>query len=261
MTIGVLYLAIGEQYENQALESARSIIRFAPNLKFAICTNLKNVNDFWDCKIEIEKKGVTKKNYMLDKVLAFSKSPFDRTLYLDTDTYILSDISTVFKLLDRFEICVTMGHNRYKRHLIQTGGIAGPKDNSQSKKNVFNPQISSSFSPIQGGFLLYEKSDTTKMWFQKLLQRYIDKEWYDDQVSIRELLWEEKISFYTLPPEYNFAYLEDYKLWESKYFKIAVPKIFHYSGGRFRDLKKIKRWEKKIRKKIKTWSDAPIDTA
>ena len=102
--IGVLYVAVGNRYYvDQALISKRSIERFC-DIQFAIVTDLEIDSSEWDHVIPYNVKvKLNANNYMIPKLYGLKNTPFVRTLFLDSDTFILSDISTVFGLLDRFD--------------------------------------------------------------------------------------------------------------------------------------------------------------
>jgi hypothetical protein len=65
------------------------------------------------------------------------------------------------------------------------------------------------------------------------------KEFYDDQVSLRELLWKSDINFYILPPEYNFNSLETFQYWKKHNFMHAKPVIFHYTENKNEDIESL----------------------
>ena len=46
------------------------------------------------------------------KILAMRATPFDRTLLLDVDTYVVSELSGIFELLDRFDMALAHAPNR-----------------------------------------------------------------------------------------------------------------------------------------------------
>ena len=99
---GVLYIAFGEQYRQEALTSIASLRRFHPHLPCCIITD----SDFGELPThvevvlrepEIEQPFRAKPRYLCE-------SPFDRTLFLDTDTTVVQAVEPLFYLLDRFDI-------------------------------------------------------------------------------------------------------------------------------------------------------------
>lgn len=226
---GVLYCAIGEKYYKYSVLSANSIKRYALEINCAICTDQKVNDPLWDKVIPITKSQVLNNQYMKDKLIALTKSPYDKTLYLDADTYVMDNISELFLILEKFDFAVCHGHCRQLRYDIQHG-----KTLKFGVSRVATlPEIPYAFAPIQGGLFLYNNNDKMKKWLDDLLDLYIEKDYYDDQTSVRELLWTTDIRFYILPPEYNFFSINDLKKWKNSRFKIATPKIFHYTIDKY----------------------------
>ena len=40
----------------------------------------------------------------LDKIIALSRTPFEKTLFLDTDTFVIEPLDEIFELLERFDM-------------------------------------------------------------------------------------------------------------------------------------------------------------
>src|ERR1700727_1721811 len=91
---GVVYSCSGESYVEEALRSARSSLRHnpVPHLLFA--------------SVEVPSEpGLTvarfepSPNPYVDKIANMRRSPFARTIYLDTDTFVVDQIVEVLELL------------------------------------------------------------------------------------------------------------------------------------------------------------------
>ena len=97
---GVLYVAFGESYRAECLQSIRSLKKIHPILPVCVVTD-KN----WT--YELKPEVVLKRSPILSlkaKPTYVRESPFQETLYLDTDTTIVSPILDVFDLLQYFDI-------------------------------------------------------------------------------------------------------------------------------------------------------------
>ncbi len=229
---GLVYCATGPEYLKRATISAQSVKKHTPNLKCCLFTDGLVEGEVWDQVYKINKSEKGFHQYMMDKLTVLNTSPYEYTLYLDSDTYILDDISELFTVLDRFDMAICHGHDRQKRYLIQNGiiPIRGEFRKATSKS------IPYAFAPVQGGLLLYRNSQKVKDFLANLIELYMEKEFYDDQVSIRELLWNSEIRFYILPPEYNFNATQVLKYWRRFGFKHAKPKIFHYTQNKYQNI-------------------------
>jgi hypothetical protein len=103
---GVLYIAFGEQYRREALASIAAFRRFHPRLPCCIITdsNIEPLPPY----VRILLRAPEAKQSFRAKPRYLSESPFDRTLFLDTDTTTVRPIQDLFRLLDRFDIGVYM---------------------------------------------------------------------------------------------------------------------------------------------------------
>ena len=81
---------------------------------------------------------------------------------------------------------------------------------------------------IQGGVIFFRKDACTELW-KEVKQVYQTSTHFCDQIVVRKLLWERKVPFYMLPPEYNFnrtSFLEDA---QAKDYQGCLPRILHYT--------------------------------
>jgi len=221
MKQGIVYTAVGKKkYIDQAQLSAKSAKRFQPEIHVTLVTDMPSEEklDFIDNVVEIENLNVPGNQKMIYKLLAHLKTPYDYTLALDSDTYILDNISEMFDVLKRFDLAICHGHNRFVRY------------SRALEYKVALPEIPYAFAEINSGVILYKKTEQTTKFFQDVLSLYKQKQYWSNQTSIREMLWKSDLQFYILPREYNFNRLEDMKRWAKQDFRKARPKIFHYTS-------------------------------
>lgn len=120
---GVVYAAVGGQYVKEALNSLASL-RACSSLPACIVTDESFVPGF-DQVIPIE--SVEPKHGTSYKIQALQRTPFDRSLVLDTDTYVCRDPEPLFDILDTYDIALrrapwvtTHWFPRYSAGLILT---------------------------------------------------------------------------------------------------------------------------------------------
>src|SRR5262245_13975298 len=106
MVEGVLYIARGGKYVEAAVESARSVRRVTPGIPIAIATDGPAPAEF-DEAIPIDEPDGHRA-----KIVGMIASPFERTLMLDVDTYAVSDLSELFRILDAFDVAAAHAPNR-----------------------------------------------------------------------------------------------------------------------------------------------------
>lgn len=99
---GVLYIAFGKKYHHETRRSITSLRKVSPDVPIAVITDQEwQENPVPDLFIirDNEESFMSKPVYM-------SESPFDKTLFLDTDTVIAKDITPIFGLLDWYDVGV-----------------------------------------------------------------------------------------------------------------------------------------------------------
>lgn len=207
---GVLYIAAGQAYAVAANHSARSVKALLPNLPVDIFTDSPDVleSGLFD-RVEIIDSP-----HRRSKVDYLSRTRFERTLYLDTDTRVIEDISDLFGLLERFDIAMAHAHARNRRTHVEQWQIELPQ----------------SFPQLNGGVILYGSSERTLDFLQSWSSAYHEAGFSKDQTTLRELIWSSDLRLYVLPPEYNVRYEKYVRIWSPSE---ATPKILHYR--RFHD--------------------------
>src|ERR1700761_2704968 len=96
---GIVYSCSGGPYVAEALRSARSSIRHnaLPHVLFA------SVDVAPEPGLQVA-RFLPSPNPYVDKIANMRRSPFQRTIYLDTDTFVVDQIVDVLALLDRYDI-------------------------------------------------------------------------------------------------------------------------------------------------------------
>ena len=115
---GILYIAYGKKYINAAIVSANSIKKYCPDLPIHLYSDWTNYDSqFNKDPTPFTSIGIIENPHPRSKVDYLSRTPFDRTLYLDTDTALNADISDMFQILDRFDIAMAHAHHRSSGNL------------------------------------------------------------------------------------------------------------------------------------------------
>ncbi len=181
MDRGLLYMASGQKYIDEAIVSARSAKKIMPDLPICIVADREVSDPVFDVVIvNPDAKGDQRDKLRMDL------TPFDRTIFLDTDTYIIGDIQDIFTLLDRFD---------FAAHQPSTGYA-----NS-------DPEVPHSFPGFNAGVLAFRKNEK----IMKLLRVWQDayereplfngRKW--DQRPLRKAVYQSDVRFAVLTPEYN----------------------------------------------------------
>ncbi len=221
-TKGVIYTAGGKQkFVDEAIYSAKSLKKYNASLKTTLFTDFKNLKSKYFDNIIYQEPVKHPQKYKIENML---NSPYDFTLYLDSDTQIVSNIEELFDFLATYDMAVT---NR-----VKCKWTAHPVFIDYIDETCYN-----------GGFLLFKKSEASskfiKAWLDKMNLNKDDEiksgTATGDQVPLNKLFFEEdlpqKIGLkYTVLPNtiYNarphmWKQLKDDGIWDK-------VKIFHAHG-------------------------------
>ena len=189
---GVFYVAAGQKYVDEACKSAKSLRRFNHNLNISIACNLKPKEaDLFDKVIMVDEAVTCRNEGLLFKTkYLYELSPYEQTLFVDTDTFFLGDIESGFKILDYFDVAMT----------LSIADTYYPTLNSGEK--VF-------CKPVNTGVIFYCKNESNNSLFQNWCQSYTAKLTKNprlkesDQTSCTEALMHSRSRFYPLPNEWN----------------------------------------------------------
>lgn len=198
---GVIYVATSPHFTDAARQSALSVRATNPWLKVGIFTDQEISDPVFDFVGKIPQAGGRQKHLFL------AQSPFEETLYLDSDTRVTGSLKDLFAVLERFEMA----------------GASVRYRTSPRRQGAWRVPIPISFPQVNCGVLLYRNSDRVKAFFADWTKAINDGGFNRDQVPFREILWLSDLRFHTLGPEYNTRSIE---LWPFP-TKRPLPLILH----------------------------------
>jgi hypothetical protein len=184
---GVLYAATGEKYRKECIRSLKSLAKHFPGMSGTVFTD--EPLDF----VSVDRERFTihqlfnPQRGFIDKISALIESPYQRTLFLDTDTLVLSEIKDLIRLGDYFDLAVV----------------------SDTYLPDHHPLIPRSFPEFNTGVILFNKTPEVismlSAWKEIFLsQMRSEKPPKHDQPSFRESLFFSPVRFVTLSNEWNF---------------------------------------------------------
>lgn len=210
--IGVIYYATGEKYLNQAKISARSLKQHN-DIDITVYTDQDLVPNVFDNVVSISPSDYP----FYDRVRYMKTAPYDKVLYLDTDTFICGDVSPLFEVLSRVEIAAAINETRdtaAPHTLYDTVDIDAPE----------------TFPEYQCGVLAYRNTSSVEQVFDNWQTRYkpYREDHLLDQPHFREALYKSNLQIATLPTEWNAL------VNLGGYIQNKV-KIIHYAGSVLQD--------------------------
>ncbi len=189
---GIIYSCAGDFYIGEALRSARSSLRHnaVPHLIF---TSREGDSE----------EGVSFQHFdpsanpYADKIANIRRSPFERTIYLDSDTFVVDEIVHLLALLDHYDVAVAY---------------------APAYRGLADPGVPHAFYEFNTGVLAWRASDRVAAFLRSWEETYLA--WLSeepfpgatkasnsrraDQPAFRRCAWEHGLRLFVLAPEYNF---------------------------------------------------------
>jgi hypothetical protein len=219
---GIIYIVFGEAFVKEALFSAESVKKFSPGIPVAFYTDIDVDSPHVDYKYLI-----TDPSHVRVKVDYISRSPFEETIYLDSDICVVRDISDMFDILKKYDIAAIHDFAR--------------KREKYSKLVPEYDEIPYSFSEVNGGVFAFKRNDRTErffeLWNRKFYENYKKTSGWD-QVSLRIALWQSDVNLYILPIEYNVRGKDNREKIELPHVKADLgeghmqPRILHMHASK-----------------------------
>lgn len=179
MSLGVLYIAVGDnKYLEEASISARTLKKHNPEIDVAVITDSEEVPNVFD-EVILDNPDTFSWEYKIEKL---TDSPYDKTLHLDTDSYIIGDLENLFQILDRFDFAAPHNPVRIQYEL---------------------EDVPESFPEANGGVFLYRNNEDFEDFTEEWIENYDAERHPQDQPALRKTLFETDLRTYRLPPEYN----------------------------------------------------------
>jgi hypothetical protein len=183
MDQGLLYLAKGETFVAEAVRSARRASTVMPDHPVTLVADREPDADCFD-DVVLDTTPFEKR----DKPRALLQTPYDRTIYLDTDTYLADSVAGLYDLLGEFGVGVR--RNRDQAHV--------PDDSPLPR----------SFPEFNCGVIAYETNDPVTAMLRDWEERCLPTHEFD-QRSFREALFHSDVRFTCIPNRFNCMYRYD----------------------------------------------------
>lgn len=230
MKEGILYVATGQRFVAEASRSAARVRELMPRIRMALASDLEGPRELFDHYLPIREP---KFNFS-DKIAPLLATPFEKTVFLDSDTWLCEPVPEMFSILDRHDIAMAHAPMRF------TAASSVP----------------ATFPECNSGVIAYTLNDRTQslleLWNKLYEQRLTATGVVDDQPSLRDALWQSDASFAVLPPEYNFRFImpafagrgrvkimhgrhNDYRSLEKTINKSGSPRVFLPRFGAWND--------------------------
>lgn len=190
MSQGAVYIITQDpRYVELLLTSAASLKRAMPDLPITVFSQFTIESAYFERVIPV----TPTEDGFYDKTTLIRQMPYERTLFIDADTYMVEPVPELFSVLDRFDCAAT--HEEYL--------------NTDWFNRYPRPDIPASFPEFNTGIMSLKRSDRLDRVLQKwgeLYQSYLaekPKERINDQPFFRVAAYFGDIRIATLTREYN----------------------------------------------------------
>jgi hypothetical protein len=187
---GVVYIATGDKFVEEATLSARTVREQMPNVPIALMTDLDTNIDVFDTTIEIEQP----RHDFGDQVFHLGRTPYEKTIYLDTDIYLYESIEGLFTLLSNFDLAAAHNQRYYSSERVDIEGIAA---------------IPRSFPEYNSGVVAMKRNDRVQSFLNEWRDAYeqvVEHGQVHNQAAFRLALYRSDVRLATIPPEYNCVF-------------------------------------------------------
>lgn len=197
MKDGFVYVATGSNYVAEAFVSAQSLRDHMPTAAVVLITDLEPTKEILSAFDQILIRTDVRRQ-PIDKLLCW-EAPFERCIFLDTDTLVGGDLSELFSLLDRFDLAVAHETLRGLHYRL--------------------PDVPNSFPEYNTGVIVFRRNVTTENFFREWRRRFEllanSQGFVTDQPSFRLAAYETEAHIAVLPSEYHFiAGTPNYTMWQ-----------------------------------------------
>jgi hypothetical protein len=195
---GFVYIATGMNYVREAAESVVSLRRHNPKARVCLVTDSQpDGNAFWDDLVILEQPTFS----FRDKI-EMQRAPYERCIYLDTDTTVWGDLSELFTILTRYDVC----------------GV----QYAEGQDYIMPDGIPHAFPEMNGGMIGFRKGEATAEFFRLWAKffdefRALNRDGHyhyanmGDQKSLRAALWHSRVRHFSVGGEFNFIpFKEDF---------------------------------------------------
>jgi len=228
MNKGFLYVAFGKRYLQEVEISARSLKRFTA-LPVCVVTDDANFKSTYVDSIILDAPATD----FVSKIIGLLKTPFQQTIFLDTDTFVCASIDNLFDILELFDMSMCAERANHSYGFIDKNFLL-------KYENVL-PEYHT-------GVIVFRQNEAVKKLMNDWLKLHIGKGFKADMPSFREafILNAKDVRIAPLPFEYNYHGTLSFGFAENK-----IHVIHERVGERWNTLTRVMLPFEKMEKKAK----------
>jgi hypothetical protein len=218
MSSGAIYIITQDsRYIGLLLNSAASLKHVMPDLPVTVFSQFPIESPLFEGVIRVDGSS----DGFYDKTLLMRQTPYERTLFIDADTYFVEAVPELFTVLDQFDCAAT--HEEYL--------------NTDWWNHYVRPDIPASFPEFNTGILAFKRSPrmnrVLEEWsnlYRTFMENNPGKE-MNDQPFFRAAVYANEARIATLTREYNCKFRGQGYL--NRRVKILHGHVEHRLGEKF----------------------------
>lgn len=201
---GFVYAACGQGYTDLAHISASSLRNVCPDAQIDLFTDSETLDDS-----PFDQVFGLNHSWFRPKFEALIRARFERSIYLDADTFVTADISDIFVVLERHEFA------------------AAPviRNNYILNRRRWKSDLPLSVPRYNCGLIGIQNTERTIDLLKQAEQIMIEENLDHDQSLMRELLFLSDLRIVTLPYEYNVNELTYLDILSDSF---CAPRVLHF---------------------------------
>ncbi|WP_128905686.1 glycosyltransferase [Halorubrum amylolyticum] len=186
---GVLYVATGADFVNEAKISAKQLKEVMPEVDVTVFSDRQVNSPHFDSTVHIDSPTYS----FLDKVKSIRRSPYQKTLYLDTDIYVNEPVYELFDVLDHFDMAAAI--DAHQQSVIPNDEYAAPEIYTGEYDPV--PEFNC-------GLISFRNNPRVRECFEAWESKYNTTTDWADQPSLMHAFQHSDVRYCPLPPRYNY---------------------------------------------------------
>lgn len=203
---GILYIATGDEYISEAKLSARQT-KQAVDYPVTLISDREVSCSAFDTIIVDESPTYS----YGDKPRNLKRSPYDKTLFIDTDIYLDTKASELFDLLAQIELAAAIDPNEWALRMTDHRPF---------------PDVPMSLPEYNTGVLVFQDTPAVHALLEDWEEKYSDDH-RQDQLAFRAALWEADLIFSVISSNYNCMFDNPLQV-------TGEVSVLHDFGGLFR---------------------------
>ncbi|MEM6356727.1 MAG: hypothetical protein AAF844_13735 [Pseudomonadota bacterium] len=199
---GIIFASTGDAYTDITYQAAESLKRWDTRRPIVLYTDKpRPLGPFSSVE-------VLERPWRRSKLDAMALSPFEQTLYLDSDILVRAPLDEIFAVLDRFEFAAAQDRDI-------NGGQEG---------RYWRQPLPPSFPQYNSGVVGFRKTPRVTALIDAWRGHVRDENLPYDQPVLRELLWLSEVRVATLPEAFNLVRFQQMAAWSHR---DLAPRIVH----------------------------------